>query len=354
MQKQGDRLEESASISARIERGETVRRALDELGALRRDLRIDRLDGRIFLPITDECVLPKMKELDDTARVEKHFFEPFEKRAKSYKELANVPDALRSELPTSFDVIGDIAIIKLPEALLPYKEEVARAILEAQRAVHVVALDRGVKGELRVRDVKVIAGENRTETTYTEYGIRLKLDVAKVYFSPRLANERYRVASISSNERVLDMFAGVGPFSILIAKHSKPKVVFSIDINPDAIKYLKENIELNKAKMIVPFVGDVRKVVQNNREELGQIDRVIMNLPHSAYEFLDVALGSAKKGATIHYYEIMDREKIDDRKEELVNIARSLGRRVRILGTRVVRQYSPSEDHFAVDILVED
>jgi tRNA (guanine37-N1)-methyltransferase len=279
-------------------------------------------------------------------------FERIEKVARSYKEVIKIPDELKELLPTSFDVVGDIAIIKLPDELISYKEEIGKAILETKKSVKVVALDHGVKGQMRVREIEVVAGERRTETVHIEYGIKLKLDISKVYFSPRLATERYRISKLSYEERILDMFAGVGPFSIMLAKYSKPRVIFSIDINPDAIRFLKENIRLNRVEKIVPIEGDARKVIYENKE-IGKVDRVIMNLPHSAYEFLDAAVEVSKKGTTIHYYEIMERENLEKRKEEIVKKVQRLGKEVCILSTREVRSYSASEAHFAFDILVK-
>ncbi|MEM2900206.1 MAG: class I SAM-dependent methyltransferase family protein [Thermoplasmata archaeon] len=349
---QGDFLDASLSISVDIKKGEAVRRKLANFGLLRDDLKIFLNEGRIFFPVKDDSILTSLKEIDSSVFSCVREFENIEKVPRSYKEIVKIPEGLKEILPTSFDVVGDIAINPLPDELISYREEIGKAILETKKSVKVVVLDHGVKGQMRVRDIEVVAGERRTETVHTEYGIKLKLDISKVYFSPRLATERHRISKLSFEERILDMFAGVGPFSIMLAKYSKPKVIFSIDINPDAIRYLKENIRLNRVEKIVPIEGDAREVVRENKE-IGKVDRVIMNLPHSAYEFLDVALDVSKKGTMIHYYEIMDRDNLERRKEEIVEKSLRLGKEVCILNTREVRSYSASEAHFAFDILVK-
>ena len=141
------------------------------------------------------------------------------------------------ELPTSYDVVGAIILIKLPKALFPYRKEIGKALLETHKNIRTVCLIDPVSGELRTRNVTIIAGENQTLTTHTEYGLSFDVDVETTYFSPRLASERKRVADlVKPGEIVVDMFAGVAPFSIMIARYAKPKIVYAIDKNKEAIK----------------------------------------------------------------------------------------------------------------------
>jgi tRNA (guanine37-N1)-methyltransferase len=168
----------------------------------------------------------------------------------------------------------------------------------------VLAKSGAVEGVYRLRDFEVIAGVEKTATIHREYGCLYHIDLAKAYFSPRLSNEHNRVASqVKEGETVVDMFAAVGPFSILIAKKSENVKVYAIDVNPDAIEFLKRNVSVNRVEnKVVPILGDVRQVV---REQLiGVADRVIMNLPEKAIEHVDVACRAIKpKGGIIHYYE---------------------------------------------------
>lgn len=239
----------------------------------------------------------------------------------------------------SFDIVGDVAIIKFREDL--DIDALATHILSQHKNVKNVAVDYGVEGETRVRRLQLIRG-SRTETVYREYGIRLKVDVAKVYFSPRLATERWRVVeSVKDGEIIYDMFAGCGPFSILIAKNRDVKI-YAGDINPHAIEYLKENIKLNKVQNVFPLLGDARKVWKEIPEK---VSRVIMNLPHNSYEFIDVAKSVLQDGGLINYYEILPKDyPLNSRFED---------ESIKILEVHRVHEYSPSKTLFSFTLLFE-
>jgi tRNA (guanine37-N1)-methyltransferase len=326
-------------------KGEAVRKELLQQGWLDISLKVRREGGHIMFPVLDERASALGHPVCE---------EDFEDRPLAetdYKRLVDLPDGLREMLPTSFDVIGDVGIIKLPDELLPYSKEVGEGLRKAFPRLRSVALDQGVKGELRVRDLQVIAGEEDTETTHLEYGIKLLVDPAKTYFNPRLANERMRVASlVKDQERVIDMFAGVGPFSIMIAKRAHPQMVFAIDLNHDAVEYLKRNLELNKVHKVQPIEGDAREVLF----ELPHADRIIMNLPHSAVEFFHDALSRLNMGGTIHLYHICEREEIDQVLEGLCRESCGAGVKVEVVRLEELKSYSPSLSVFSADLLLAD
>ena len=244
-------------------------------------------------------------------------------------------------------MIGKIAIIKLPEELMPYKEAVGKAILKANKSIETVANDEGVKGEERIRLLEIMAGKNQLATVHKEYGIELELDLSRVYFSPRLATEHWRVAQmVKEGEVVIDMFCGAGPFSILIAKNSRPKTVYAVDINEDAIHYLRRNIERNKVSNIKAMQGDSKEIVP----ELESAHRIIMNLPFSAYEFLWAALTNIKDKSIIHYYEVLGQEEKEKRIHDIMDIAGSQGIEIVILGERQVHTYSPDSSLYCLDL----
>jgi tRNA (guanine37-N1)-methyltransferase len=215
-----------------------------------------------------------------------------------------LPPHLLASLPHALDVIGDIAIVEVPPELKAHESLIGEAILTMHRNVRTVLGKLGaVSGTYRLRDLKVIAGEHKTETVHKEHGCQYHLDVAKAYFSPRLSTEHNRVASlVQKSETVVDLFAGVGPFSVLIAKKNAAAKVYAVDINPDAIEFLKRNIRLNRVESrVIPIQGDAKQVVESRL--LGVADRVIMNLPEKAAEFVDVACKAIKPaGGTVHYY----------------------------------------------------
>ena len=167
------------------------------------------------------------------------------------------------ELFSAFDQVGDIIIIRIPDALLSKKEIIGKKLLEqVKTAKSVFYQASSVEGDFRTRDLEILAGENKTETEYKEFGCRFIVDVEKAFFSPRLSTERDRIADlVQEGETVINMFGGVGMFSIIAAKRKKC-TVYNIDINPIAAKLCERNIELNKlAGKVISIHGDAAKIV---------------------------------------------------------------------------------------------
>jgi len=333
----------SRSLAIPKKRAQAAKTALLALGLLRNDLRPDRDGDTVLLPISDG-------EYAGEGRLCEHDFAASAKKAKSYRDLAQVPAEAKRLLPRAYDVIGKVVVIKIPDELALYRVEIGRALLSARPEARSVAEDRGVQGGQRIRELEVIAGEPDLETVHIEHGLRFCLDPSKVYFSPRLATERLRVAGlVGRGETVLDMFAGVGPFAIHIAKRAGPARVFAVDMNPAAIGYLKKNIKLNKVANVEPMLIDACLLPG----KIPPVDRIIMNLPHSAFGFLPVALGLLKPGGTVHLYDIIPGQKRQARKEEVELAVKEAGRKLSSLGQKLVRGYSAAESHFVFDLSVE-
>jgi tRNA (guanine37-N1)-methyltransferase len=173
------------------------------------------------------------------------------------------------------------------------------------------------------------------------------VDPRKAYFNPRLSNERRRIASlVRDGEVIVDMFSGVGPFAIMIAKLSRPNLVYAIDLNPEAIRLMRENVELNKVQGVVPLEGDARQWVF----DLPCADRVIMNLPHSAIDFFADALTRLKLGGVMHLYHICDRKDFPQVLDELKQKAFGMGVRIEVLRSEELKTYSPSASVFSADL----
>jgi len=314
-----------------------VRRALAEAGALQRDAVIQRDADYLYLPVKHEaCIEDSFPDLSVAVQ-----HREFERRIEpSFEEILG--------FTPSYEVIGDIAIIDADDS--PDAKRIADAILLMHKNVRtVLAALTDVQGEFRIRDFCVIAGKPDTETMHKEYGCRYAIDLARVYFTPRLATERRRIADqIRETDVVVDMFAGVGPFSILIAKSARH--VIAIDKNPVAIEYLVRNARLNMINNIKIICGDVREVSKDLR---CTADHIIMNLPHSAHEFLDVALTIVKPGGTIHYYDIRPEDDLFGGAQELIeHAAEACGMTAHILDQRVVRSYSPHQSNVALDVKI--
>ncbi|MBM3896685.1 MAG: class I SAM-dependent methyltransferase family protein [Thaumarchaeota archaeon] len=207
-----------------------------------------------------------------------------------------------TEIFSAFDQIGDIIIVRIPDSLLDKKEIIGKTLLEQIKNANTVFYQSSpVEGDFRIRDLELLAGENKTQTEYKEFGCRFLVDVEKVFFSPRLSTERNRIADlVEDGETVINMFGGIGMFSIMAAKKKKC-TVYNIDINPDAAKLCEKNISLNKlAGNVISLHGDATQII--NEKLKGKGDRILMLLPERSDEFLDSAIDSAKKNGIIHYY----------------------------------------------------
>jgi len=302
---------------------------LKEKGILNRNLKI-RKDGNIaYIPVLNEIEGMETLEMD---------FETIEK-IKSYREFLNLSKEIIDELPKSYDIIGDIIIIKLKNDFLKYSNEIGEALLKFHKNMKTVALDLGVQGELRIRNLKVIAGDG-LDTIHKENGIRIFVNPGESYFSPRLASERMRVLNkVKDGETIIDMFCGVGPFSILIGKNRNVKI-YAIDKNEKAIGYLKKSIEINKINNVFPIAGDVKEKI----DELPLADRIIMDLPFYSMNFLDLALKKSKKGGIIHIYVITENE------DEILEQFKT---KFNIMEKGIVHGYSPKENLFYFDLQVK-
>jgi tRNA (guanine37-N1)-methyltransferase len=232
-----------------------------------------------------------------------------------------LPPKELSLLFKSYDVVGDIAVIRVPEALKPRIQIVAEAIMQTHKNVRTVLSQiSAVSGNFRLRQLEWVAGERKTTTVHKEFDCLFEVDLKRCYFSPRLSFEHGRVANmVQPHEIVVNMFAGVGGFSIVMAKHSKVERVFSIDLNPLAFEFMLKNIRLNRVQnRVVPVLGDAKKVVE---EKLSHVaDRVLMPLPEKAYEYLDHALMALQpRGGLIHYYDFVHAGKGENPVEKVRN-----------------------------------
>ncbi len=270
--------------------------------------------------------------------------------------LAGVLDPEEAaQVYSAFDQIGDIVIIKVPDGLAGKKELIAQAILaNVKTARAVFAQASAVRGDFRVRDLEFLAGEDRVVTEYREHGCRFKVDVARTYFSPRLSTERQRIASlVSETETIVNMFAGVGTYSIIIAKANKTCKVYSIDSNPVAHDLCAQNAKLNKvADRVIPVCADAADAI---RDELaGVADRVLMPLPECAKEFIAPAVAALKGKGIVHYFAHV---RADGRKE-----AKELGEKDaheafegydhKVAETTVVREVGPRLYQIVADVQV--
>ncbi len=206
-----------------------------------------------------------------------------------------------------------------------------------------VLLDRGISGQMRQPEREIIAGE-KTETIHRENGCQFKLDALRIMYSQGNLAERKRMSRLGKGEIVVDMFAGIGYFSIPMAVHSKPEKIIAIEINPVSSGYLKENIRLNRVENIVePVEGDCSVVTQTKIA-----DRVIMGYL-DAHQYIDRGIRALVPGGVLHFHEAVP-EAVEQRPvQRMVESAKKLGRTVEIIEARRIKKYSPGVWHVVVD-----
>jgi tRNA (guanine37-N1)-methyltransferase len=272
---------------------------------------------------------------------------------------ARVQSSDSAKIYNSYDLIGDIAVIKVPNDNAENAQKAAQAIMTLYpRKVKAVFLQTSaVQGDFRVRQLKFLAGENRTVTVYREHGCFFRVDVERCYLSPRLLLEHQRISSlVTPAEVVVNMFSGVGCFSIIIAKKAVAAKVYSIDINPTAYAYMQENVQLNQVYgCVVPMLGDSKNLILNQLR--GVADRVLMPLPELAFEYLPYALAALKpSGGWIHYFDFEHAAKNEDPLEKTRQKVKpqldALGASFSLGFSRVIRSTGPHWYQTVLDIHV--
>jgi tRNA (guanine37-N1)-methyltransferase len=265
-----------------------------------------------------------------------------------------LPSEQLKKVYNSFDIVGDIAIIKHNNN--QNAEIVAKQIMGVHRNIKTVLTPvTRISGDFRVRELKLLAGVNKTSTNHKESGCIFKVDVEKCYFSPRLSHEHLRIAKlVKSGETIVNMFAGVGCFSIIIAKTQSKTKIYSIDINPTAVRYMEDNVKVNcVCDQVFPILGDSKDIIQSQLQ--GVADRVLMPLPEKALEYLPYALWALKQtGGWVHYYDFQHAPgKEDPVKKTKLKVAEkldSIGMSYVFANSRVVRPTGPNWYQTVLDI----
>jgi len=350
--------EPSLCIKVKKIHGEKTLILANKLGISNRELTIHQNANHIYIPLVrqpEENELAKLKaQLPDFELTTKVFTKKKQQRKSLTQALENrLPTHLLASLPRALDIIGDIAVIEIPSDLKAYESLIGEAILKTHKNVRTVLAKLGaVSGTYRLREFEFIAGEQKTATIHKEYGCQYHVDVATAYFSPRLSHEHNRVASlVQKGETVVDLFAGVGPFSVLIAKKNADARVYAVDINPEAVEFLKRNIRLNREEnRVTPFQGDAGRAVEERL--LGVADRVIMNLPEKAIAFVDTACKAIKPaGGTVHYYAFIRLpDSLENAQRRFSEAVEKAGRKVdAFLFAKTIRETAPYEWQIVLD-----
>ncbi|MBI2651851.1 class I SAM-dependent methyltransferase family protein, partial [Candidatus Woesearchaeota archaeon] len=256
-------------------------------------------------------------------------------------------------VPSSFDVVGDILIFsEFPKELAKKEKIIGNTLLENYNRIKtILKKTKKYSGKFRTPKLKVIAGEKRKESICKENNVFIKLDVEKVYFSPRMASERKRIAElIKPNESILVMFSGCAPFPLVIAKNTKCKEIYGVEINRIAHKYALENVKKNKLEnKIRLFLGDVKRIMPKLNKKF---DRILMPLPKGGENFLNLALKYAKAKGIVHFYDFEHENEFYKTEEKAKKACNRIKRKCEILNIVRCGQYSPGFYRVCVDFEV--
>tara|TARA_Y100000310_G_scaffold334136_1_gene413159 strand:+ start:156 stop:914 length:759 start_codon:yes stop_codon:yes gene_type:complete len=249
----------------------------------------------------------------------------------------------------SYDIIGSIAILKFNKEKLSEKKKIARRLLKHRNICTVVEKIDKVKGRLRIPKFRYLEGEKTFETVHVESGCKFKLDIQKTYFSPRLSGERLDIADkIKKKDSVLVLFAGVAPYSIVIAKKANPKKLVSVELNRKASEYAQENVLYNNVNVIV-VQGDVKKVIPKLSKEI-KFDKIVMPRPRLKDSFLKEAFKIIKKGGEIYYYDFG--KEVGVILERIYNESKKAGKKIKILKVKKAGEIAPYKFRFRIDFEV--
>ena len=258
----------------------------------------------------------------------------------------------------NYDILGNIAIVKFSRKdTKKRKLEIAKKLLKTYRNVRTVLEKVGkFSGRLRTLKTKYVLGEKTKEVLYKENNCIFRFNVDTCYFSPRLASERKEIAEeMKKGENVLVLFGGVAPFAIVIAKYSKTNRVVSVELGKEGSKYALENVKRNKLIGRVEIIqGDVRKLqlLKSSRSQNGKFDRIVMARPNLKDDFLDVAFPLIKKNGIIHYYGFYEEDKVGGLKELIVDEARKVKRKIKIIKIKKAGDIGVKKYRYRVDFRV--
>ncbi|MFZ3356094.1 MAG: methyltransferase domain-containing protein [Thermoplasmata archaeon] len=330
----------SAALRVDRTRGEEIRAQLAASGALRTELAIRREGQYLVFPVLPSAMPdPAWGEW-----IEAEFELLVKSSVRSYRDLLPWTEADARFLPRSFDVVGDIVLVRVPEELRSRSAEIGDALRRFVPGARLVGADFGVHGETRRRRLVAISGSGSWRTRHRENGIEIEVEVDRAYFSPRLAREHERVATeVRAGDRVFDLCCGVGPFSLTIAKEARSRKIVAVDANPAAIELL----EATRARY--PFAQRIEPRLERFEEFLsgGELaERVIFNLPHEGIKYLPSVAQAVAPGGRLYYYELVAREDAGRRKEQIVQQTHSPGDWT-VATVHTVHPYSPRADIMA-------
>ncbi len=340
------------SLKIKKDKGEKVRAFLSKKGWLDRDRIIGRTTRELIIPLTDAAKRPELVKIGQL--IERNLPKVKAKKVKTLKEAlrGTIPLSKIDEINNAMDVVGDIAILEIPDSLTKVEKSIAWTIKRMLPHLKTIAKkSKRTAGKFRIRKIVPLVGARKSETLAKESGILLKVDLNKMYYSSRMGSERLRIlCQVKNGEKILVMFAGIGPYSILFAKN-KNVMVWSNEWNPDAVEFMKENVRMNKVRdKVIVVPGDAHRVIPKLNQ---RFDRICMILPGSNHEFIREACLSSKKGTVIHFYQFVNEKDFRKRGKELVELFKGAGKKVAVKKIVKSGYYSPYIYRVCYDLVMQ-
>ncbi len=324
------------------ENGEKIRKELDKVKKLDRSRKIELFNDNLILPITEPIKDTDLKVIEYSGAERSGTLSPFEK----IKTALDIPDSLKEYLPSRWEQYGSVLILKYPPILESLKNQILPIYARVLNVKTILNKKGKIHDIIRVPDMEIIYG-NDPETIHVENGIKYKFDATKIMFSSGNVNERVRMSRINvDSETIIDMFAGIGYFSLPLAKYQNPKKIYSCELNPTAFKYLNENIKLNKIDNIEPYLGD------NRSFDKAKANRILMGFIDTEQFILKaLSLLEDKKGI-IHFHNTWTTEELKNKDGTLKKYAKKYGFEYDLLYFSIVKSYAPHIWHIVADLKI--
>ena len=330
-----------AAIAKRKDAAAALKRIIT-LGLLDKSRKVIKREDRVEIPI-----LQQLGGFDMVVQDRPSFYRKLPDLTAALQ--GQIPEGLLSLLPRGWFILGEVIIVKIHPLLRDYESHIGDALLRYYPRCSTVLADEGISGQLRQPVRRTIVG-SRSRTTHKENGVVFHLDAREVMFSPGNLRERMRMGRLGKGEVVVDMFAGIGYFSIPMAVHSRPRKILAIELNPQSYHFLCQNIEANGVQDIVqPILGDC--AVETPQ---GIADRVLMGMVQVTNRYLETGIAALKPGGTLHYHQTIPSWKFPEAAvEEVKDAAAAMGRRAEILRCRRVKKFSPGVVHAVIDARID-
>jgi tRNA (guanine37-N1)-methyltransferase len=327
------------ALKVPLKDAEKVKHELLEKGLMLVGFHTIKEDGFMYFPIK--------KRLNTKYSYAQMVFVQKKEQGSMKESLSKVLSKEEMELlKTSMDIVGSIAIIEIPYELEAREKVIAQEALNASKVLKTILKKGRHGGDFRTQDLILLAGVDTKEALYKENGVTLKVNVEKVYFSPRLSNERKRIMQlVEKGEDILIIGSGAGPYTCVLAKNTEAHKVVGVEVNPEGHKYAEENVLLNKLKNVENYCGDAGEVVPT----LGKFDRIIMPMPHNADDYLEAAINASKKGATIHFYDFELESEVDKGVEKMKKVAEKVKRKFKLIEAVKTGMPGPRKYRYSYD-----